>query len=746
MLARYFAPGLTTKQRLEWVTQHAQAARDHQLSTADVDSLDTSMVRVVLPAQGDSPAPSFGVAAAAVARCKVLQQALEASNTDGRGPIAVDADPAAFVAWRAGPTADATECLARAAKAAEVRLLLLSPTVCVCARSMAAARAPPSAASQQLTLAPTRRQHAAPPVVLAPVLRRSADVALRSQGGQGSHVMQFAHKADTPLELWPSRFWASATCPREPSRLTAAAATLLDAAPEELLAAICAAHPALLSATAPLLTVLASVPPAVDVAACQRACSAAAHGPGAGAPLLHVHVSAEHKRAQCERLAAAMPKLAPDTSIALTCDPRGLRVVEPLREQVRSQGRRGVVSVTFLPGKECAAEQAALLHSCSAGLRAVTLQNVLTQGRADRLRRVVTPGGASANRALEAVSVLASLEHLTLNDNVLTEYDAQMLEYSLTHQLKQLRSFTWVNNRHSEGQTAALLRDCMRGLGGRSRLDTLAITGTAMTCTRWGQAVGWAHIAPELERMAHLTHLSLARTRSEGVHVLGLGMPGEINAAAAARALIPAVGTLACLRTLDMSGMGCSDSAAALAHDLAAALPGLHKLRSLVFDENKLAVAQHPGAAAGQQPACVIGAELCAACVTLTELTRLGLAQCSLDATAASAAAFFAALASLHSLRYLDLARNPFQSTSALLPLTGLRHLRHLGLHECQLRRPGFDALADGLRALTALSLLDLSFNDILQDEQLDACAAQLRLRNDGGVMYGAEAAASREQ
>ena len=316
-----------------------------------------------------------------------------------------------------------------------------------------------------------------------------------------------------------------------------------------------------------------------------------------------------------------------------------------------------------------------------------------------------------------------------------------MLWYSLNDRLTQLRSFTWSDSRRTGRGSASLLRDCVQCLAKHSQLDSLAITGTALRRAPWGQAVTWAHIATELERMVQLTHLSLAHTFMEGnagVHLLWFGMDIEIDAAAAARALFPVIGTLTSLRSLDMSGMRRSNSAAALAHDLAAALPSLHKLCCLVLDGNKLSGPGHPPA----QSACITATQLCNACATLSMLTRLCLAQCSLDATKAGSASCFAALGSLPSLRYLDLAMNALQSTHELHPLGRLRDLRHLDLRETQLLRPGFHELTTGLRALSALSRVDLSYNERLTDEQLDAFAAQLHMCEDNGVMYRAEVAA----
>ena len=367
------------------------------------------------------------------------------------------------------------------------------------------------------------------------------------------------------------------------------------------------------------------------------------------------------------------------------------------------------------------------------------------QTRSDRLLRVIWPGAGSANPALVALSVLTSLHHLTLDGNVLTRHDQQMLWYSLNDRLTQLRSFTWSDSRRTGRGSASLPRDCVECLAKHSQLDSLAITGTALRRAPWGQAVGWAHIATELERMVQLTHLSLAHTFMEGnagVHLLGFGMDIEIDAAAAARALFPVIGTLTSLRSLDMSGMGRSNSAAALAHDLAAALPSLHKVCCLVLDGNKLSGPGHPAAAQPTQSACITATQLCNACATLSVLTRLCLAQCSLDATKAGSASCFAALGSLPSLHHLDLAMNPLQSTHELHALGRLRDLRHLDLRETQLLRPGFHELTTGLRALSALSRVDLSYNDRLTDEQLDAFAAQLHMCEDNGVMYRAEVAA----
>ena len=134
--------------------------------------------------------------------------------------------------------------------------------------------------------------------------------------------LQVAHKLNASLEPWPRRFWESATCVRDPSRLTATAAELLKAAPEGLAAALCAAHPALITAAAPLLRVLVSVPSALDSVACQRALSLPKQGPGAGAPLLHVQFSA--KSAPNTRWSSASASLEQCPSLRLTPASRSL--------------------------------------------------------------------------------------------------------------------------------------------------------------------------------------------------------------------------------------------------------------------------------------------------------------------------------------------------------------------------------------------------------------------------------------
>ena len=96
-------------------------------------------------------------------------------------------------------------------------------------------------------------------------------------------------------------------------------------------------------------------------------------GPHSNAALMHAQRGASHT------LGAAMRELAPDTGAALTFDPLGLRVVEPLLEHMELLKVRGLVSVTLLSRRECAPAQAAVLQCCALRLRAVTFRHVLTQ-------------------------------------------------------------------------------------------------------------------------------------------------------------------------------------------------------------------------------------------------------------------------------------------------------------------------------------------------------------------------------
>ena len=391
-------------------------------------------------------------------------------------------------------------------------------------------------------------------------------------------------------------FWAAATRPLAPWLLTHAAAAALGAAPPHLVTALCGAHPALQFTTAPLPTVLARVPQCVDVAACRHARSPRTCEEGEGAPLLRVRLGAEHTKEQCARVIAAAKQLQPAPDMALTCDAHGLRVVQPLVEHALASagdtgGYKGVVSVTLIGGDrdELADEQAALLTSCHAGVRALRLEGVLSESRAERVQRAAPLAGfGAAHEALTAVSQLRALEHFTLAGNVLCHRDVPMLDFALRHCLTRLRTFAWLGSRHSEqGATAGLLQRCMQLLAELPGLQKLTVTETVMK--RGAQPAGvWQGIAAQLARMRALTQVVLAGTRARrggGGGWLGLEWGEAWGAGDGVEVVAPAVGALTRLAVLELSR--CSDGGgdgggggAALVRDLAAAVPHLQQLRA----------------------------------------------------------------------------------------------------------------------------------------------------------------------
>ena len=558
-----------------------------------------------------------------------------------------------------------------------------------------------------------------------------------------------------PLDRHPALlFWAAATRPLAPWLLTHAAARALDAAPLHLVTALCGAHPALQFTTAPLPTVLARVPRCVDVVACRHARSPRTCEEGEGAPVLRVRLGAEHTAEQCARVIAAAKQLQPAPDMALTCDVHGLRVVQPLVEHAMASasdtsGYKGVVSVTLIGGDEdeLADEQAALLTSCHAGVRALRLEGVLSESRAERLQRAAPVAGlGAAHEALTAVSQLSALEHFTLAGNVLCHRDISMLDFALRNRLTRLRTFAWLCSRHSEQrETAGLLQRCMQLLAELPGLQKLTVTDTVMKRVEEHADV-WQGIAAQLARMRALTQVVLAGTRARRGGVggwLGLDWGVALGAGDGVEVVAPAVGALTRLAVLDLSR--CSDDGgdggggAALVRDLSAAVPHLQQLRALDVSGNALAAQFMFGAAA--TPACVVAAQLWAACAPLTALTRLALAECGLKGTVPGAEAAFAELAGLTGLRWLELSRNPIRKAHVLLPLGDLLQLQHLGLQEVQLLQRDFAALAGALVALTALTSLDLSCNGGVHEEALQALAAQLGLDSEAGAMRAAQAA-----
>lgn len=550
--------------------------------------------------------------------------------------------------------------------------------------------------------------------------------------------MQVAQHAETPCDALARCFWAAA-CPLAPTHMLPDAAALLRSAPPITSHALIAAHPALHSVAAPLPSVFSQIPAEADVAACERALVWPAHGAGAGKPLLHVQLGASHEQGDCARMAAALARLQPKPSIALASDARGLRVVAPLLQHLAALP---VVSITLLPSDEGADAQRDVLRKCAPGLRALELRNVMSQDRADRLQRAVAPGPGFAHPALDETTRLLQLHCLALHDNVLCDCDCEQLLFALHVRLKQLRSFSWRSSRHSEArETAAVLEECAAGLVKQSALQSVQIEDTVMP--RAAAIVQpWGRIAAQLAHMQGLTRLSFARTffSHEGMNFQAhFGMFVANAGAHGASALVPAVAGLTLLRELDLSGVECASAGGGggnLMRDVTAALTRLRHLRALHMSGNAL-VAGH-GVGALPQPACSIAAHLCEACAHLPALTCLALAQCGLKGAAPGATAFFAALAGLTRLQWLDVSRNALCDASALLPLLRLQQLRHLGAHDCQLLRGDFSDLADALRALTAITRLDLRWNDQLTEQQLDACAGQLGLHNDAGDMRAA--------
>ena len=131
LLARYSAPGLTSKENLQRVREHAQASRDYDLSEADVTGLRGSVIPVDLLPQDGSPARRIGVARAAIMDCKIL--AWEIDGVEEPDPIAVIADAASVCAWR-DPEAVAAQHVIQAFDAVAVRLCC-APALCTPSRS-----------------------------------------------------------------------------------------------------------------------------------------------------------------------------------------------------------------------------------------------------------------------------------------------------------------------------------------------------------------------------------------------------------------------------------------------------------------------------------------------------------------------------------------------------------------------------------------------------------------------------------
>lgn len=545
-----------------------------------------------------------------------------------------------------------------------------------------------------------------------------------------------------PLAPWALLFWLAATRPSTlgPQRplLTECAASVLQEAPEELVAALSESHPALQSTQAPLLTVLAHTPHCAHVAACKSALAPRTHEPGSAARVLPVWLGAEHTREQCAWLAAAITQLQPCPALALTCEPRGTRAVEPILPLLSAPEGPGVDSITLLPGEGYADEQAVLLLNCAAKARSLRFDNVLTRERADRRRRELGQRQASVHKALAELGSFGLLEHLAFSQNVFCDSDASWLRDALDGRLPKLRSFSWLACACSyEQRTASLLADCLRLLAQLPSLQSLAVTDTFVTHEVVREP--WARLAAQLSGLKGLTQVVFAGTRARR-RIDGGGLDLDWGAALGAQdrvaVLGPALGALTRLAELDLSGCS-AGGGGALVRGLAAVMSRLRHLRALDVSVNALLCTHAGGAAA--TPACEVAAQLLAACAPLTALTRLNLAQCALDGAAPGASACLQALARLTGLQWLDLSRNALQDGSLLLPLSALVRLQHLRLQECQLRQGELNALAGALGALTALTCLDMSFNGGVDKEALAACAAHLGLVLEAGVMRVAQ-------
>ena len=512
------------------------------------------------------------------------------------------------------------------------------------------------------------------------------------------------------------------------------AAALLRSALPITSRALIGAHPALHSVAAPLPSVFAHIPAEADLAACERALVWPAQGAGAGKPLLHVQLGASHTQVDCARTAAALARLQPKPSIALVNDARGLRVVAPLLQHLAALP---VVSIMLLPSDEGADAQRDVLQKCAPCLRALQLRNVLSRGRADRLQRAVAPGPGFAHPALDETTRLLQLHCLALHDNVRCDCDcaaaalcasqsaraaAQLLVAQQSPQRSEEDCGRAGRMRGRAGQAICAAERPDRGHSHAARRGARPTLG-AHSCSACAHAgphapVVRAHVllAPRDELPSTLRHVRGQRWR--------------------ARRLCARSAGLTLLRELDLSGVECASAGGGGANfmrELTPALPRLRHLRALHMSENEL-VAGH-GVGALSQPACTIAAQLCKACAHLPALTCLALAQCGLKGAAPGATALFAALAGLTRLQWLNLSRNALCDASALMPLVRLQQLRHVGAHDCQLLRRDFGDLADALRALTAITRLDLRWNEQLAEQQLDACAGRLGLHNDAGDM-----------
>jgi hypothetical protein len=123
VLARYAAPGRTPEGQRALLAQHEQDLRDFRLTRADVELVRSSTLHVELQSQHGSPAwASLGVDRATIERCRVLEDALRATDAGVFEPIRIQARPAAFLAWRGGAAGSAADSLELIFSAMEVRL------------------------------------------------------------------------------------------------------------------------------------------------------------------------------------------------------------------------------------------------------------------------------------------------------------------------------------------------------------------------------------------------------------------------------------------------------------------------------------------------------------------------------------------------------------------------------------------------------------------------------------------------
>ena len=150
-MARHSAHAATEAQQRQLVKQNVQDLRDYRIKAAEVMQLcDTTVAFDVLDPRGpardgrDGAAVRLGIDSAVVARCRALQDAVDAAAPSG-GAFRLRAELSTVLAWRDGPEAAAAQAVKEKLKQLEVRCCRRSRTwpkmslvTCPCSGHLAA--------------------------------------------------------------------------------------------------------------------------------------------------------------------------------------------------------------------------------------------------------------------------------------------------------------------------------------------------------------------------------------------------------------------------------------------------------------------------------------------------------------------------------------------------------------------------------------------------------------------------------